>query len=86
MKTASVIVYTKDPCPFCVRAIQFLKNRDIPFEEVDLTDNNAEMNRMKKETGWSTMPIIMINGQLVGGYVDLIELENTNKLNSLLGK
>jgi glutaredoxin 3 len=83
---AKVIVYTKDPCPFCTRAINFLNARDIPFKEVDLTGNQAEMDRMKKETGWSTMPIILINKELVGGYTDLVELENQNKLDALLNK
>ncbi|MBL7545912.1 MAG: glutaredoxin [Bdellovibrionaceae bacterium] len=85
MKTnAKVVIYTKDPCPFCVRAINFLTNRDITFTEVDLTGNQAEMDRMKSETGWATMPIILINDQLVGGYTDLVELENSNQLESML--
>lgn len=86
MKTPDVKIYTKDPCPYCIRAIQFLNNRDIAFEEIDLTGNQAEMDRLKKETGWMTMPIIIINGEVVGGYTDLVELENSNKLDSLLGK
>lgn len=86
MSPAKVVIYTKDPCPYCDRAIRFFNNRDIKFEEIDLTGNQAEMDRMKKETGWSTMPIIMINGQLIGGYMDLVELENTNQLDKLLSK
>lgn len=81
-----VVIYTKDPCPYCVRAITFLSNRQIPFTEVDLTGNQPEMDRMKKETGWATMPIILINGELVGGYTDLVALENENKLDALLNK
>lgn len=81
-----VVVYSKDPCPFCVRAINFLNSRDIPFIEIDLTGNQDEMDRMKQETGWATMPIILINNELVGGYTDLVELENENKLEALLNK
>ncbi len=84
--STNVVIYTKDPCPFCVRAITFLTNREIAFKEVDLTGNQAEMDRIKQETGWATMPIILINDQLVGGYTDLVELENSNKLDALLGK
>lgn len=79
-----VVIYTKDPCPFCVRAINFLNARDIPFQEIDLTGNQSEMDRMKQETGWATMPIILINNELIGGYTDLVALENDNKLQSLL--
>lgn len=84
--TAKVVIYTKDPCPFCTRAINFLNSRDIPFEEVDLTGNQPEMDRMKSETGWATMPIILINNDLVGGYTDLVALENDNKLEPMLAK
>lgn len=80
----NVIVYTKDPCPYCVRAMQFLKNREIPYEEIDLTGNQSEINRIKRETGWATVPIILIGGQLVGGYTDLKALEDEGKLNDLL--
>lgn len=86
MKSPDVKIYTKDPCPYCVRAIQFLNNREIPFQEIDLTGNQSEIDRMKKETGWMTMPIIIIKGKVIGGYTDLVELENTNQLDTLLGK
>lgn len=80
----NVIVYTKDPCPYCVRAMQFLKNREIPYEEIDLTGNQSEIDRIKRETGWATVPIILIGGQLVGGYTDLKDLEDEGKLSDLL--
>ncbi len=79
-----VIIYTKDPCPYCTRAINFLNARDIPFKEIDLTGNQNEMDRMKKETGWATMPIILIKDKLVGGYTDLVALENDGQLETML--
>lgn len=79
-----VIVYTKDPCPYCVRAIQFLKNRGIPFQEIDLTHQQSEIDRIKKETGWATVPIILIGGQLVGGYTDLKNLDDEGRLDGFL--
>ena len=84
MTKPKVTIYTKDPCPYCVRAIQFLNNRDIPFTEIDLTGNQPEMDRIKNETGWMTMPIILISDRVIGGYTDLVELENTNQLEGLL--
>lgn len=81
-----VTIYTKDPCPYCIRAINFLNSREIPFKEIDLTGNQNEMDRMKLETGWATMPIILINNYLVGGYTDLVALENEGKLDGMLAK
>ncbi|MFS4460590.1 glutaredoxin domain-containing protein [Bdellovibrio sp. HCB2-146] len=83
---AKVLIYKKDPCPYCDRAIQFLNNREIPFDMVDLTDKPEEIDRIKAETGWRTVPIILINGKLVGGYTDLKALDDEGKLMPLLNE
>ena len=81
---AKVIMYKKNPCPYCDRAEIFFKNRDIKIEIVDLTNNMDELNRIKTETGWKTVPIIMIDGKLIGGYNDLKVLDDEGKLDVLL--
>ena len=79
-----VVIYTKDPCPFCVRAINFMSDKGIPFEEIDLTDRQDEIDRIKNETGWRTVPIIMVDGQLIGGYTDMKALDDEGKLMPLI--
>lgn len=81
---ASVRIYTKDPCPYCVRAIRLLTEKNIDFEEIDLTDQWEEMDRIKNETGWRTMPVILIHGKLVGGYDDLKALNESGELDRLI--
>lgn len=81
---AEVKIYTKDPCPYCVRAIQFLNDRGIAFTELDLTDKPSEIEKIKNETGWRTVPIVIINGQVIGGYTDLKQLAEDGKLEELL--
>lgn len=83
-QTAKVVIYTKDPCPYCVRAIHFFVEHGIKFEEIDLTDRPDEIDRIKNETGWRTVPIIMINGELIGGYSDMKALHEEGKLIGLL--
>ncbi len=84
MSTPKVKVYTKDPCPYCVRAIQLLENLNIPFEEVDLTGQEQEIDRLKRETGWRTVPIILINDKVIGGYTDLKALQESGELEAAL--
>lgn len=81
---AKVLMYKKDPCPYCDRAINFLNSRDIEFDIVDLTGKPEEIDRIKHETGWRTVPIILINGQLIGGYNDLKALDEEGKLMPML--
>lgn len=81
---AKVVVYSKDPCPYCVRAMRLLDEKGVAYEEIDLTDRPDEINRIKAETGWMTVPIILIDGKLIGGYNDLRALEDEGKLDALL--
>ncbi len=81
---AKVLMYKKNPCPYCDRAIQFLENRSIPYDVIDLTDKPEEIEKIKNETGWRTVPIILINGKLVGGYTDLKTLDEEGKLMPML--
>ncbi|MCK6598831.1 MAG: glutathione S-transferase N-terminal domain-containing protein [Bdellovibrionaceae bacterium] len=83
-QTAKIIIYTKDPCPFCVRAINLLNEKKLTYQEIDLTDKPEEIQKIKDETGWRTVPIILINDQVVGGYTDLKALDEDGKLDSLV--
>lgn len=81
---AKVLLYKKNPCPYCDRAVNFLEGKGIAYDVVDLTNNLDELDRIKNETGWRTVPIIMIDGKLIGGYTDLKDLDEEGKLDALL--
>ena len=81
---AKIKIYVKDPCPYCVRAIRLLEELKIDYDEIDLTNQDDEIQKLKNEIGWRTVPIIMINGKLIGGYTDLKELIDRGQLNDLL--
>ncbi len=77
-------MYSKDYCPYCDRARSFFENRGIEFTEIDLSGKEDEIQRIKQETGWRTVPIIMINDKLIGGYTDLKSLDDSGELKDLL--
>ena len=79
-----VIIYSKDPCPYCVNAKRLLSNKGVAYQEIDLTNDPDEMQRIKQQWGWKTVPIIVIGEQLIGGYSDMKALEEEGKLDSLL--
>lgn len=81
---AQIKIYKKDPCPYCDRAINFLNGKGLAYDVVDLTGKPEEIDRIKHETGWRTVPIILINDKLVGGYTDLKALDEEGKLESML--
>lgn len=81
---AEVIMYSKNPCPYCVNAKRLLDEKGVTYKVIDLTDKPDEMQKIKDETGWRTVPIIMINGKLIGGYSDMKALDEAGELDTLL--
>lgn len=81
---AKVLMYKKNPCPYCDRAANFFETKGIAYDVVDLTDKPEEIDRIKSETGWRTVPIILIDGKLIGGYTDLKALDDEGKLKEML--
>ncbi len=81
---AEVIMYKKNPCPYCDRAKSLFERKKIPFQEIDLTDRMDELHKIKEQWGWKTVPIIVINGKLIGGYTDLKALEESGELDKLV--
>ncbi|MGE0632896.1 MAG: glutaredoxin domain-containing protein [Pseudobdellovibrionaceae bacterium] len=75
-----VLIYSKQFCPYCVRAKEFFKQNNIAFQEIDLTDNFSELDKLKKKTGHMTVPQIFINEVFIGGYTDLIAKVNSGEL------
>lgn len=81
---AKVEIYSKNPCPYCVRAKNYFNENGIDFTEHDMTNRWEEMESIKAKYGWRTVPLILINGELIGGYMDLMSLAEEGKLAELI--
>jgi len=63
-----VTVYSTPTCPFCVRAKQFLKDNNVPFEDIDVSENHEKAQVMIKKSGQMGVPVLEIDGQIVVGF------------------
>lgn len=79
-----VTIYTATYCGFCKRAKSFLEQKGVKYEEVDVTSDDAERARLVERTGRMTVPQIFIGDHGIGGYSDMVQLENEGKLDGLL--
>lgn len=79
-----VKVYSKSYCPFCQRAIKMLEEKNIPFEVVDITDDEDRMMTLSAETDCNTVPQIFIGENFIGGCDELMALEERGELDKLL--
>ena len=75
-----VVIYSKDYCPYCVRAKDYFKQRNIPFEEIDVTKDASVLEELKQRTQHLTVPQIFIDDVFVGGYTDLIAKVNRSEI------
>jgi alkyl hydroperoxide reductase subunit F len=82
---ADVIIYSREGCPFCVKAKSFLAERDIPFEEINTQRGSDAWKEMKESAGSGSLPQILIGDESIGGYSDLVNLEATGELSQRLG-
>ena len=63
-----VIVYTTKTCSKCPTLKRWLKEtKKVDFEEHDLTDDNAEQQRIIEATSSMTVPVTEIDGTFVVG-------------------
>lgn len=79
--TSPVLVYRTRYCPFCVAAERFLKSRGIEFEETFL-DDHADRRGLTSSImpGHGTVPLILIHGEPIGGYRELLDLDASGEL------
>lgn len=77
-------MYSKDVCPYCVKAKFLLQRKKIDFTEIKIRDDETREEMIKKSGGRMTVPQIFIGDTHVGGCDDLYELEAKGKLDELL--
>ncbi len=74
MKT--VTLYSTDWCPYCKAAKSFLAQKGVPYEEIDLTDDDAGREALLvKANGRRTVPQMFVGDVHIGGYDDLRALD-----------
>ena len=71
-------IYSKDGCPFCIRAKNLLEKLDLEYEVVDLTNNlmrNDFYEQRQFASHLRTVPkvyeIVADKEILIGGYTEL---------------
>jgi glutaredoxin len=67
----TAIVWSKYHCPYCDQAKALLKQRNISFEERKIGDGYTKEELLEAIPTARTVPQIVINGNLIGGYTEL---------------
>ena len=68
------VVWSKDACPFCTQAKDLLTLKNIPFEERNIQTGNWTKEQLLEAVPTArTVPQIIIDGELIGGWTDLCQ-------------
>jgi len=63
-----VKIFITPACPYCFTLKEFLKEKGIEFEEIDVSKDEKSREEMIKKSGRLEAPIIEIDGQIVVGF------------------
>ncbi len=83
----AVVVVGMSQNPHPMKARRLLKKHNIPHAYLEYGSYLSEWRRrnaLKMWSGWPTFPMIFVHGTLIGGASDLIALQSSGELTTLL--
>jgi glutaredoxin 3 len=81
---SSVVMFATRYCPYCIRARRLLTRKGIAFEEIAVDRDRAQRQVMIQRSSRTTVPQIFIGDHHVGGYDDMVRLDDEGRLDALL--
>ncbi|MBC8212728.1 MAG: glutaredoxin 3 [Gammaproteobacteria bacterium] len=80
-----VVIYSSGFCPYCSWAKRMLDAKKVAYSEIRIDQvEGAQQDMLAKSKGQMSVPQIFIGDFHVGGYTDMVKLDQQGKLDSLL--
>ena len=61
-------VYTTDSCPWCDKAKNFLKSKNLEYTELNVQDDMEAREEMIKKSRQMRVPVLDINDNIIIGF------------------
>jgi len=68
VRSMAVLIYTTPTCQYCSKAKSYLRERGIPFRELDVSKNPSAAREMVRKSGQMGVPVLDINGKVIIGF------------------
>lgn len=75
-----VKVYSTPTCVYCKTLKGYLTKNNINFEEIDVSKDEKQLQKMIKDSGQMGVPVVDIDGEIITGF-DKIKIDNLLKIN-----
>ncbi len=63
-----VKVYSTPTCSYCIRVKQFLKDNNVVFENIDVSQSQQMGEEMVQKSGQMGVPVLDIDGEIIVGF------------------
>lgn len=63
-----VKIYSTPTCPYCDMAKEFFKDKNIEYEDYDVSEDEGKRNEMIEKSGQMGVPVIDIGGEIIIGF------------------
>jgi glutaredoxin-like YruB-family protein len=67
-------LYSRAMCGWCQDAKRYLQEHNLPFEEIDVGRDPAAYEEMKRLSGQTYVPTIVVDGKVLADF-DVAQLE-----------
>ena len=89
VKSNDVVLFMKGSalfpqCGFSSRAVAILDHLGVPFETVDVLQDQEIRAGIKEYSDWPTIPQLYVKGEFVGGSDIMMEMFEAGELQTLL--
>jgi len=71
-------------CGFSNNVIQILNVLGVPFETVDILEDDEIRQGIKEFSNWPTIPQVYLNGEFIGGSDIMVELYQNGELQQMV--
>lgn len=77
-KYPRIVLFTTPTCSYCRMAKKYLRDRSIPFKDIDVSKDPIAARDMVRRSGQQGVPVIDIDGKIIVGF-------DRPKIDQLLG-
>ena len=73
-------IYTTNWCPYCKMAKRYFDEQEMSYEEINIEEKGMSREELQKVTGGMSVPQIIIDDEVIGGYDNLMEMASAGEL------
>lgn len=82
--SSNIVVLGTNFCGACVRAKKMLSQKQMPFLNIDISDDEKFQECLFRSTNINTIPQVFVNKKFIGGFMELKYLTDTKLLEDLV--